>query len=181
MHPPVQEFVGRVLTSELVAGKSVLEVGSYDVNGSVRPQIEGLLPLSYLGVDMQEGPRVDVVCDATDLSGLQPYGWDIVVSCEMMEHCLPWREAINAMKLAVNVGGYLLITCRSKGFGHHGYPDDHWRFELVDMGAIFSDFEVLECCTDPGGPGVFLFARKIDNGAPIDLSGIELYSMKNEV
>ena len=41
----------------------VLEIGSLDINGSVRPLFEDAE--YYLGIDMQEGPGVDLVAKMT--------------------------------------------------------------------------------------------------------------------
>ena len=42
---------------------NVLEIGSLDINGSVRPMFKPF-QLTYTGIDMQEGPGVDIVVDA---------------------------------------------------------------------------------------------------------------------
>lgn len=62
--------------------KRVIEVGSYDVNGSVRP----LFPEadSYIGLDRRAGPGVDVVADALTYTPDGPV--DLVVCCEVLEH-----------------------------------------------------------------------------------------------
>ena len=61
------EFGRRNLKEEDVKEKAVIEVGSYDVNGSLRPIVEQLLPASYIGVDLVKGPGVDEVCDANGI------------------------------------------------------------------------------------------------------------------
>src|SRR4026209_2299794 len=47
------------LTKDDIEGKRVLEVGSFNVNGSLRTIVETLRPQQYVGVDFQEGPGVD--------------------------------------------------------------------------------------------------------------------------
>ena len=69
------------LTVSDVAGKRVLDVGSYDVNGSVRDGIEMLGCAEYIGVDMRDGPGVDEVCDTVKL--VERFGvesFDIIIS-----------------------------------------------------------------------------------------------------
>jgi hypothetical protein len=58
------EFIEKALSEEDVKGKNVLEVGSFDVNGSPRAYVESMLPSSYVGIDIAPGPGVDEVCDA---------------------------------------------------------------------------------------------------------------------
>ena len=50
------EFGVRNLTFEEVTGKKIIEIGSYDVNGSLRPIIEAWgNPDEYVGVDIIDG------------------------------------------------------------------------------------------------------------------------------
>lgn len=66
---------------------SVLELGSLEVNGSVKeiftaakPDVGGI----YIGVDLQSGPGVHIVGDAATVDlGRQ---FDAVVCCEVLEH-----------------------------------------------------------------------------------------------
>ena len=88
-HQSVLTWAGS-LPADLFEGKSVLEVGSYVVNGSVRPLIEAHGPVSYLGVDMAEGPGVDVVANVADLPDLYPDGFNVVVTTEMSAHAAGW-------------------------------------------------------------------------------------------
>lgn len=144
-----------------VADKQVLEVGSYDVNGSVRPYIESLNPKLYLGVDAAIGPRVDKVVNCMKLTEQVGSGWDVVISTEMLEHVRDWRGCMIQLAEAVTPGGLLLITTRSPGFPFHPYPEDHWRFTLKVMSEILTvlDFEAL-VQDDPEAPGVFALGRK---------------------
>jgi SAM-dependent methyltransferase len=154
-------FGERVLTSEVVAGRDVLEVGAFDVNGSLRPHAESLRPGSYVGVDISPGPRVDRVLDARDLIAV--FGreaFDLVISTEMVEHVRDWRTVISNMKGVLRPGGHVLITTRSAGFPYHGWPDDYWRYEPEDVRSIFADLEILAVEPDPKAPGVFVFARR---------------------
>lgn len=174
------DFTRAALTSAEVAGRRVLEVGSYDVNGSVRRVITGLAPAAYVGVDISEGPGVDVVCDVSDLvATFGPESHDVVVTTEMMEHVRDWRSAIRNLTGVLRPGGVLLLTTRSRGFKYHGYPFDFWRYELDDMRAIFAGFELERAEPDPATPGVFVKVRRpIDGPLPAtELEAIQLYSI----
>ena len=50
-HTSVITWAAEVFGPDLVAGKTVCEVGANDVNGTVRPFIEAHGPESYLGVE----------------------------------------------------------------------------------------------------------------------------------
>jgi predicted SAM-dependent methyltransferase len=85
-HPSCIEFVMRNLSREEIEGKKVIEIGSYNVNGSVQQYIKSFNPKMYLGVDITEGPNVDIICNAENL--VEKFGkesFDIVISNEMLE------------------------------------------------------------------------------------------------
>jgi SAM-dependent methyltransferase len=171
-------FGARVVLPEHVAGKRVLEVGAYDVNGSLRAHVEALGPASYLGVDMRPGPGVDVVLDITAFGFVRAVGapFDLVVCTELLEHVKDWRQAVENLKSCTGLGGRLLVTTRSLGFPRHGYPNDYWRYELDDMRSIFWDFIVDALESDSLSPGVFLYASHLSVPRAC-LSQVSLYSM----
>jgi SAM-dependent methyltransferase len=118
-------FAERTLTPSIVVGRDVIEVGAYDVNGSVRPYVESLAPSSYLGVDIAPGPRVDRVLDARELVGqLGGDSADIVITTEMLEHVRDWHTVVTNLKAVLRPGGYLLVTTRSAGFPYNAWPYD---------------------------------------------------------
>lgn len=160
-HESVIAWAGSVLTPTITTGRTVVEVGSYDVNGTVRPVIEPHAK-SYLGVDIMDGPGVDVVCDVVDLPGRYPSGFDLVVSTEMLEHVVDWRAAIHALTCLVTVGGMLAVTTRSPGFPYHPYPIDTWRWPVDQMRTILTalGLDVDSCVDDPQQAGVFAVATK---------------------
>jgi SAM-dependent methyltransferase len=117
-HPTQTEFVGKFaeLMPEFFSDCRVLEVGSLDINGSVRPLFRDC---SYLGIDVGPGPGVDLVCQGQDYSG--PDGsFDTVISCECMEHNPYWQETFQNMVRLCKPGGIVLMTCATLGSGEHG-------------------------------------------------------------
>src|SRR4051812_44120921 len=88
-------YVASLLACDEINGLAVLEVGSRDVNGSVRPAIERSGPARYVGVDIEGGPGVDELCDASELVGRFGAGsFDVVVSTELVEHVRDWRRVV---------------------------------------------------------------------------------------
>lgn len=141
-----------------------------------------LRPAQYVGVDIEAGPGVDVICDAQNLAnhfGRETF--DIVISTEMLEHVRDWRSTVENLKAILRPGGVAVLTTRSIGFPMHGYPSDFWRYELADMEQIFGDFESVEVSSDPDpeSPGVFVKAIKPAHAhaEAVDLSRIRLYNI----
>jgi SAM-dependent methyltransferase len=167
------------LSKEEVENKRILEVGSLNVNGTLRYDIVEKDPAEYIGIDINEGKDVDQICRVEDI--VEVFGkdsFDVVVCTEMMEHIEDWRLAISNLKNVCKPGGIIILTTRSKGFPEHGFPDDFWRYEPDDMKVIFSDFEVKTIRTDKLCPGIFIKAVKPNNFVEKNLNRHTVYSMK---
>lgn len=163
MHTSVLNWIDTALSEQDIEGRTVLEVGSYNVNGTARPLIERHSPSWYLGVDATAGPGVDEVVDCGSLTDTFGAGaWDVVLSTEMLEHVRDWRQCVRNLIEVVAPDGLLVITTRSPGFPYHPFPEDHWRYTLTAIRQIVerAGLEVLVAVTDPQDPGVFVKAHK---------------------
>ena len=161
-----------------VKDKRIIEVGSVNINGSLRSHIEKFKPKEYIGVDISEGKGVDIICNAYDL--ITKFGkesFDILISTEVLEHVEDWRLVISNFKNILRPGGFLLLTTRSIGFGFHEYPCDFWRYEEEDMNYIFSDFIINKIKKDSLAPGIFIKATKSNSFSEVDLLKYELYNI----
>jgi SAM-dependent methyltransferase len=172
------DTVKQALAPSDVAGKRVLEVGSLDVNGSVRGDIMALGPAEYVGVDIRPGPGVDMVCDAGDLvARFGENAFDVVVSTELLEHARDWRRIVSNIKRVTRPGGVMIVSTRSYGVDFHRRPFDYWRYEREDFEAIFADVLVEDLTLDPTDPGLLIKARKPVPFMERDLGGLALYSI----
>lgn len=106
----------------------VLEIGSYNVNGSMRESLQED-SIDWVGVDLREGPCVDIVLQPHELlPHFGPESFDNVVCCEALEHDIrPW-VTVEAMRSILKVGGHMLITTPTFGFPLHRFPYDCYRF-----------------------------------------------------
>lgn len=131
-------------------GKDILEVGSRNVNGSVREFFtENSLfpspifsPKSYTGLDIVAGNGVDVVAsayDMVDLFGKEKF--DVVISTCALEHMSDWKGAIDNMKDVLKIGGMLYLIVPSNFVFH--CPPDYWRWTQLDLKIIFSDYKII--------------------------------------
>ena len=118
MHPAAREWCEKYCPRD---ARSVVEVGSFDVNGGVRD----LFPNAtvYLGIDLKPGRGVDLVMDAAEWVPDRLY--DCAVSTETFEHTPKWRQILRRMKDALSPGGVLVMTCATTGRNPHsclGFP-----------------------------------------------------------
>src|SRR5438093_13083794 len=130
-------FGFRSISASEVAGKRVLEIGSADRNGSLRPIIESYQPREYVGIDVKPGPGVDRVAEAGQIA--DTFGedsFDLVVSTETLEHIRDWRGAVSNIKRVCRRGGVVLLTTRLIGFAYHAYPYGFLRYDPVAVPAI---------------------------------------------
>lgn len=164
-----------------VYGKSILDVGSRNwkaenpVEVTIRKYLETRDPAVLVGVDIQPGPEVDIVCGAEYLDAhFGPIKFDIVLCLEVLEHVEDWRRVVNNLKLLVAPGGHLVITTRTPGYPPHGYPDDFWRYEKEHFQQIFADLNIWKLDVDKEAKGIYLVAQKPYIWKPRDLSDISL-------
>jgi hypothetical protein len=149
------QFCHDVILPEEVQGKTILECGSAFINGSVKPQLIAMGPSRYVGVDLNAGPNVDVVCAVEHLPDEAEA--DLVVSCELLEHAENWQAAFRRMCALAREA--LVLTCRGPGFPKHNVPD-WWRFTPADLAEASRRCGMIPiiCCPDPQVSGVFLKA-----------------------
>lgn len=120
---------------------NILDIGSRDVNGSLR----SVKPVNaaYLGVDMTAGPGVELVLKDPHHLPFDDESFDVIVSTSCLEHDpMFWLSAAEMFRV-VKPGGYVYINAPSNG-NYHGYPFDHWRFYPDAAQALVQWAERLE-------------------------------------
>lgn len=161
MHESVMSFVYNVVNQFGIQGKSVLEVGSYDVNGTVRPIFESR-GCTYLGVDIASGKGVDMIMDAHDLDFTDGQ-FDVVISCETLEHDSEFWFSLREMGRVLKKDGILILTARGNGFQYHPFPKDYWRFmpDSIEMWSHLSNTIAKVAQQDPQVSGLFYVGIKV--------------------
>lgn len=155
MHPEIQIFIESVKSKhpDYFKNKKVLEVGSQNINGTVR---SNFVNCDYTGIDLGEAPGVDVIMNASEMVYFQEF--DVMISCEMLEHCEKWKEALTNMLLCLKPEGMFILTCAGPHRQEHGTeshtPQDskftlnHYRnisvedFELVLPEYLFNEYSL---------------------------------------
>ena len=130
-HPEQRVFFEKMRDSfpDAFTGVSVLEVGSLNINGTVRDFFDAK---EYIGVDLVEGPGVDRVIAGQSLDYVDNW-FDVVVSAECFEHNSEWVATFANM--ARMSGKYVFFTCASTGRPEHGTHDS-----LPDESPVTSDY-----------------------------------------
>jgi SAM-dependent methyltransferase len=117
-HPEQEEFI-RLLSSQLSGNFNncdVLEIGSLNINGSVRKHFH---ECNYIGIDIAPGKDVDIVCQGQNYDAPND-SFDTVLSCEAMEHNPYWLETFRNMIRICKPGGLIAMSCATTGRGEHG-------------------------------------------------------------
>lgn len=152
MIPAIIDFARTAAADFGIKPARVLEIGSLDVNGSVREAFPGV---PWVGIDNQPGKGVDKVMDGRGaLAEWGHYAFDLVCCCEALEHDpRPW-EVWKLFPRLVRAGGWLIVSTPGFGFGYHGYPKDYHRFsEDTYREVIFDGWELLRLATVRDGLG----------------------------
>lgn len=138
---------------------NVLEIGSLDINGSVRPLFDEATSQggSFFGIDIQEGPGVDLVADASVYQSDKLF--DIVVCAEVFEHTAVWPKIIRNSYSLLVPGGMFIATMAGEGRRPHSAIDENpirsWEYyknitktDLEKQLTMFSHFKVDVVGTD---------------------------------
>ena len=102
--------------SETFVNKKVLDIGSYDLNGTNSYLFENS---TVLGLDIEEGPGVDIVCEAQKYDAPDE-SFDVIVSSECWEHNPYYKESLQNAVRMLKSGGFMLFACATTGRPVHG-------------------------------------------------------------
>ena len=106
---------------------NVVEIGSQDVNGSLKPIFNNPL-IRYTGVDYVEGNNVDIVLKEPYVLPFKDASVDVIISSSCLEHTeMFWMTFLEMMRI-LRPDGLLYINVPSKAGPYHRYPVDCWRF-----------------------------------------------------
>ena len=96
--------------------KKVLEVGSLNINGSIR---DFFYECEYVGIDIGEGEGVDLVCEGQKYDAPNET-FDVSCSTECFEHNPFWLGTFLNMIRVTKSKGMVFFTCASDGRPEHG-------------------------------------------------------------
>lgn len=141
MQVKVHSFVKFVVDKEKITGKT-LDVGSLDVNGSVKDLFS-----DYTGLDMREGDNVDVVANAHDIP-FKDNEFDCVVCLEMLEHDDNPFKTLSEIYRVLKKGGWCILSASGINFPKHDYPSDYFRYTSEGIGVLLKKFKNVQTGSD---------------------------------
>ena len=146
MHPESYALMDEMLRRTSCTSADVLDVGSYNVNGTFRPLVEQR-GWNYTGLDTVAGPNVDIIAQDPFAFTFDDDAFDVVLSGSTMEHVTAiWRWVPELVRV-LKPGGLLAIHTHWK-FPEHRYPVDCWRIMpdgmryLFDMTRWLHDYDI---------------------------------------
>lgn len=138
-HEIGHKFLERYWNSSM---ESILEIGSLDVNGSLKDfQPDGS---KWTGVDLEAGKGVDIVIGRASRLPFDDKTFDLIVATSIFEHDPTFWLTFSEMLRVVKDGGYIYVCAPSNGWVHR-YPMDVYRFypdagnALVEWGSTSRD------------------------------------------
>jgi SAM-dependent methyltransferase len=128
-HQQQRDFIAKVKSffpEFFDGGLRVLEVGSLNINGTVRDFFGPRKGNGcYIGIDIIDGKDVDIVCAGKDYGTAghddgQTMPFDFTISTECFEHDKDWVLTFDNMWQLTKPGGLIVFTCASEGRHEHG-------------------------------------------------------------
>lgn len=122
------------------SSNKILEVGSYNVNGSVRDYFTAYD--KYVGVDWRPGPCVDVVSLAHEMKF--PFKFNTIISASMLEHDRHWDKSLVKMIELMEDNGILLLSWGGALNPPHEHDTaDDGCFHALPAGRVIKFLESL--------------------------------------
>lgn len=138
------DFIQKVNYENDLCPTRVLDVGSKDRN--LKDGARALFPgAEYIGVDLEEGPNVDLMVNAYYLERFfSKKSFDAVLCLHVFEHLgRPWVVLDQVDRILVD-GGLLYVSMPTIGYPVHNHPGDYWRITNQGMQEIIMEgYEIL--------------------------------------
>jgi len=151
MHPEAYLQMDKNLSLWQGEKANVLDVGSFDVNGSYKGLLEKR-GWQYTGVDIVDGKNVDIVSSDPYNFPFEDNQFDVVMSGSTMEHVEAIWAWIPELARMIKPGGLLAIITHTH-WRYHPHPVDCWRVMpdgmkyLFDLTGVLERYEINQYCT----------------------------------
>ena len=133
---------------------TIVDYGGRRIDGhdSYYSLVQNISNVKYIGLDIEDGPGVDVVSIDPYCTPFEDNSVDIVITGQMFEHCEFFWLTIKDMARIIRPGGYILAITPASGPVHR-YPVDCWRFYPDAYAALckWADLKHIDSWQDPAG------------------------------
>ncbi len=153
VHPKTRIFHPQFLVNEnlrLLVERNLVSYFRISADSSVLDVGCGLKPYSYIlphtrwfGIDIYDGPKVDLVIDSTNKWDIKSNEFDFILCTEVLEHATSPQHVIHEMWRVLKPGGFALVTTPFI-YGIHGAPYDFRRYTTNGLKIDCEVFEVIE-------------------------------------
>jgi len=146
MHPTAYENAEKFYEKyckDNIENKTVLDIGSCDVNGTMKPIFNKCK--KYVGLDQCGGNNVDIISSSHNVP-ISDESFDIIISSSCFEHDPLFWLTFQEMCRVIKPNGYIYIQAPSIG-PYHAHPIDCWRFyedswKSLDMWAKHLKYDI---------------------------------------
>lgn len=176
MHTQQRMWVEKLkkLFPDWFINKSVVEVGSANINGSTREYFDGC---SYIGVDVAPGTGVDMVSIFHE-APISSSSVDVVFSTSQLEHDMYWQKTLLKMVDVLKPQGKMFFSCGSM-WPEHGtnahMPGNSLTTGLGnDWGSYYHNVNALEVASVLDLNDLFMeWQMGLDSGMDLYFWGIK--------
>lgn len=139
MRAHIKEFV-EICARTLPITEPIYEFGSLwpPSQGAFADLRYVFLDRKYVGVDMQSGAGVDLVCALPDTK-IQDGCVGSLICVDTLEHVEYLRDSLSEFHRIMNDGA-VIIVASVFSFPIHNYPQDFWRFTSEGLRSLLRDF-----------------------------------------
>jgi len=127
-----------ITSCQLNKSQNILDVGC-----GLKPYRYNLPKASWFGIDIYDGPEVDLVINGSDKWQISDCEFDAVLCTEVLEHATDPIHVINEIRRVLKPGGVALISTPFI-YGIHGEPHDFRRYTHFGLIRDCEDFVVVE-------------------------------------
>lgn len=114
----------------------VLDIGSFDMNGTYKELFNNWGNVEYTGCDMSAGPNVDIVLkDVYNWKDIEDNTFDLIISGQVFEHVeYPWLT-MKEIERALKPSGFCIVIAPNAGVEHKA-PKDCYRYFSDGLRAL---------------------------------------------
>jgi SAM-dependent methyltransferase len=127
------QYVASVSKTHFTRGKLVLDVGSFDYNGSNKQLFDTSCKIH--GNDVFPGRNVDLVYKTSELPFFEPT-FDTIVSSNCFQHDPDYKESLRKLTQILRPGGILAFTCATTGKPEHGTKKNKPEMSLATRSGL---------------------------------------------